>query len=80
MIFEGVRLLFRVLHMQEELEDTKEVIGIRNSKNRQHNGRKKTYKRKNNDLLNITHKTKDRAKTGGEFCKCSTTVDLILKC
>jgi hypothetical protein len=66
--------------MLKELEDTKEVIGMRNSKkNRQHNGQKKTYKRKNNDLLNITHKTKDRAKTGGEFCKCSTTVDLILK-
>jgi len=29
-------------------------------KNRQHNGKKKKYKRTNNDLQNITHKTKDR--------------------
>jgi hypothetical protein len=51
--------------MYEELENTKEVIGIRNSKkNRQHNGQKKKYKRTNNDLLKITHKTKDGVKTG----------------
>ncbi len=29
--------------MQEEFEDTKEVIRIRISKNRQHNGQKKKY-------------------------------------
>jgi hypothetical protein len=29
-------------------------------KNRQHNGQKKKYKSTNNDLQNITHKTKDR--------------------
>jgi hypothetical protein len=45
---------------KEELEDTKEVIRIRKSKkNRQHNGQKKKDKRTNNDLQNITHKTKD---------------------
>ena len=39
----------------------KEVIRIRISKkNKQHNGKKKTYKRTNNDLQNIKHKTKDR--------------------
>jgi hypothetical protein len=45
----------------EEFEDTKGVIRIRISKkNRQHNGQKKNYKRTNNDLQSITHKTKDR--------------------
>ena len=45
----------------EEFEDTKGVIRIRISKkNRQHNGWKKKDKRTNNDLQNITHKTKDR--------------------
>ena len=39
--------------VREEFEDTKEVISIRISKNRQHNGQKKTYKRTNNDLQNI---------------------------
>ena len=63
---------------QEELEGTKGVIKIRKlKKNRQHNGRKKKYKRKNNDLQN-THKTKDRVtrtppKTGGEL-RCSVRV------
>jgi hypothetical protein len=50
-----------VSYLQEEFEDTKRVIRIRISKkNRQHNGQKKKYKRTNNDLQNITHKTKDR--------------------
>jgi hypothetical protein len=45
---------------KEELEDTKEVIRIRKpKKNRQHNSQKKKDKRTNNDLQNITHKTKD---------------------
>ena len=45
----------------EKFEDTKEVIRIRKSKkDRQHNGQKKKDKRTNNDLQNITHKTKDR--------------------
>jgi hypothetical protein len=48
------------LMIQEEFEDTKEVIRIRISKkNRQHNGQKKSYKGTNNDLQN-THETKDR--------------------
>ena len=37
--------------VKEEFEDTKGVIRIRKSKkNRQRNGQKKKYKRKNNDL------------------------------
>jgi hypothetical protein len=43
----------------EEFEDTKGVIRILNSKNRQHNCQKKKYKRTNKDLQSITHKTKD---------------------
>jgi hypothetical protein len=41
-------------------EDTKGVIRILKSKDRQHNGQKKKYKSTNNDLQTITHKTKDR--------------------
>ena len=41
------------LHVEEEFEDTKEVIRIRISKkNRQHNDQKKKDKRTNNDLQN----------------------------
>jgi hypothetical protein len=47
-----------VLKYQEGFEDTKEVIGIRRSKNRQHDGQKKKYKRTNNDLQNIHIKLK----------------------
>ena len=38
---------------QEVFEDTKEVIRICISKNRQHKGQKKKDKRTNNDLQNI---------------------------
>ena len=39
---------------QEEFEDTKGVIRSRiSTKNRQHNGQKKKYKRTNSDLQNI---------------------------
>jgi len=34
-------------------EDTKEVIKIRKSKDRQQNGQEKKYKRRTNDLQNI---------------------------
>ena len=62
----------------EEFEDTKGVIRIRTSKDRQHNGQKKKEKKTNNDLQNITQKTKDRVtqtplKTGGEL-RCSRDV------
>jgi hypothetical protein len=55
------------------------IIRIRKSKDRQHNGQKKKYKRTNNDLQNITHKTKDRVirtplKTEGEL-RCSGRVN-----
>jgi hypothetical protein len=43
---------------KEELEDTKGVIRIRKSKNRQHNGQKKKDKRTNNDLQYIHIKLK----------------------
>jgi tRNA A-37 threonylcarbamoyl transferase component Bud32 len=47
---------------QEEFEDTKLVIRFRKSKkNRQHNDQTKNEKRTNNDLQNITQKTKDLA-------------------
>jgi hypothetical protein len=39
-------------------KDTKEVIRIRKSKNRQHNDQKEKYKRTNNDLQNIHIKLK----------------------
>jgi hypothetical protein len=45
-------------YRQEELDDTKAVIRIRLSQNRQHNGQKKKYKRTNNDLQNIHIKLK----------------------
>ena len=46
---------------QEELEDTKGVIRSRKSKDAPPNGQKKKNKSTNNDLQNITQKTKDRA-------------------
>ena len=47
-----------LLDMLEEMEDTKGGIKIRISKNRQHNGQKKKYKRTNNDLQNTHIKPK----------------------
>ena len=43
--------------MWEEFDDTKGVIRIRISKNRQHNGQTKKYKQRS---TKHTHKTKDR--------------------
>ena len=43
---------------KEEIEDTKGVIKIRKSKDRQRNGQKKKDKRTNNDLQNIHIKLK----------------------
>ena len=46
---------------REKFEDTKGVIRIRNQKkDRKHNGQKKKDKRTNNNLQNITQKTKYR--------------------
>ena len=42
----------------EEFEDTKGVIRIRISKNRQNNGQKRKYKRTNNDLQSMHIKLK----------------------
>jgi len=50
-----------VLYNQEEFVDTKGVSSIyKSKKNRQHNGKKKKDRMTNNNLQNITHKTKDR--------------------
>ena len=47
------------LSIQEEFEDTKGAIRICISKkSRQHNGQKKKYKSRNNDLQNIHIKLK----------------------
>ena len=76
----------------EEFADTKGAIRIRQLKKvRQHNGQRKKDKMTNNDILNTTQKTKDRAtrtprKTGGEYrfsgrvsSSCSTS-DTRLVC
>ena len=53
---------------EEEFEDTKEVIRILISKkDKQHSGQKKSYKKTNNDLQNIIHKTKYRVTR--EMCR-----------
>ena len=46
--------------LKEGIEDTRGVIRIHKSKNRQHNDQNKKDKRTNNDLQNTTHKNKDR--------------------
>ena len=48
-------------NITEVLEDTKGLTRSSKSKDRQHNGQKNKDKRTNNDLWNITQKTKDRA-------------------
>ena len=57
---------------QEEIEDTKVVIRVPKSKDRQRNDKMKKGKRTNNDLQNTTQKTKDRVtrtplQTGGRI-------------
>ena len=57
---------------KKTFEDTKEEIRIRNLKDRQYNDQKKKIKWRNNDLQNITQKTKDQTtrnplKPGGEL-------------
>ena len=49
-----------IFKTEEEFEDTKGVIRIRKSKDREHNRQTKRDRRTNNDLQNTTHKTKDR--------------------
>ena len=44
---------------EEKFEETKGVIRIRKSKDRQHNGEKNVNKKTNNNLQNTTQKTKD---------------------
>ena len=57
------------MNMREEFEDTKGVIRIRKSKDKQHNGQKKKDKQR---YTKHTYKSKDRVtrtplKTGGEL-------------
>ena len=79
MISTNVYIIHRIISVnKKQFEDTKGVIRIRKSKDRQHNGQKKKDKRTNNDLQNTTHKTKDRVtrtplKTVGEL-RCSGRV------
>ena len=47
------------MHVYEEFEDTKGVIRIRKSKDRQHKGHKRDKKDKQRSTKH-THKTKDR--------------------
>ena len=54
-------MMMMMSHLREEFEDTKEVIRMCKSKDRQYNGKKKEDKRRNNNLQNTTQKTKDRA-------------------
>jgi hypothetical protein len=61
--------MFAILRFaQEEFEDNKRVIKIRQSmKNRQHNGQKKKNKGTNNDLVNQFFKA---ISTDALWCNC----------
>ena len=54
--------MLTLLLVQEKFEDTKGVIiSLKSKKDKQYNEQKNNDKRTNNDLQNITQKTKDRA-------------------
>ena len=59
-VISSLENFYRILTIFNKFEngDTKEVIRICKSKDRQHNSQKKKYKRKNNDLQNIHIKQK----------------------
>jgi hypothetical protein len=63
---------------EKSLNIPKGVIRIRKSKDRQHNGQQKMYRKRNNDLQWITHITKDRVRRTtlktGEGLRCSGRV------
>ena len=68
-------MTFGFLVFKKEFEDSKWIIRIHISKDRQYNGKTKKDKRTNNNLQNTTNKTKDRAtrttlNSGGEL-RCS---------
>ena len=55
--------IYVLIFFRRVLRYQRGIIGIRkkkSKKDRQHNDQKKKDKRTNNDLQNITHKTKDR--------------------
>ena len=54
-------MTFGFLVLKKEFEDSKWIIRIHISKDRQYNGKTKKDKRTNNNLQNTTNKTKDRA-------------------
>jgi len=54
MIYKTLEKIYR-----DQFKDSKGIIKIRKSKDRQYNGQKIKDKRTNNDLQNITQKTKD---------------------
>jgi hypothetical protein len=56
--FWDMDILDNIHILQREFEDTKWVIRIRKSKDRQYNGQNKTEARTNNDIHNIMQKTK----------------------
>jgi hypothetical protein len=67
---------------EEEFEDTKRVIKIRISKNRQHNGQKKKVQKDKQRSTKHTYKTKDRVtrnplKTGDEL-RCPRRVSSLI--
>jgi hypothetical protein len=58
--------------LEAELEDTKRIIRIRKSKDRQHNGQKEKEQNEKQRSTKHTHKTKDRVtrtplKTGKKY-------------
>ena len=56
----NVEANYTTLSLQEEFEDTKGVIRIRISKDRQHNCQKKKIQKDNQQSTKHTHKTKDQ--------------------
>jgi uncharacterized protein (UPF0333 family) len=67
-----VTLWWNDLSLEWIFELVKQELGIRKRRTDNTMGKKKKYKKTNNDLQNITHKTKDRViqtplKTGGEL-------------
>jgi hypothetical protein len=67
--------MYVYLYWREEFEDTKGVIRIRKSKNRQHNGQKKKVQKDKQRSTKHTYKNKDRI-TGPQL-KISYPVSLL---
>ena len=61
---------------EEELEDTREVIRVPKSKDRQRNGQEKKDKRTNNDLQSTTQKIKQDEHTLKTGCELRVAVSV----